>query len=130
MSTKFHTLGAIQIPRGMVWSDEFEWAPFESSGERSLTGAMLIDVAEKQAGRPITLTGSDDAGWMPLATLQALHALLATPLAIHTLTLADTRVYSVQFSPGAQAIETRPLGRPELPQSAHPHVATLRFITA
>jgi len=55
MAAKYHTLGAIQIPRGMVWVDEFDWNPVEKSIEYSITGALLIDSGVRLAGRTITL---------------------------------------------------------------------------
>lgn len=127
MATKYHTLGAIQIPRGMVWADEFNWSEVERQAEYSITGALLLDASVRQAGRTITLEGADDAGWITRATLQALYALAQDPNATHTLTLADARVFTVAFAPGT-AITATPVARPELPPSHHPYVATVRLI--
>ena len=74
MSTH-HTLGAIQIPRGLVWADEFAWHPVLREAEYSITGALLLDSSTRLAGRPITLQGSEDAGWLTRTTLLALYAL-------------------------------------------------------
>ena len=128
----FHTLGAsaIQIPRGMVWADEFNWTAREASSEYSVGGALLIDVAVKLAGRPISLTGDENAGWIKRETLIALHALcVADPIATHVLTLADGRTFDVQFAPGDSPINGEPITRPELPADTHPYVATVRLIT-
>lgn len=129
MSAPFHTLAAVVLPRGMVWADEFDWSPFEKSAEYSTTGALLVDAGTRQAGRPITLLGANDAGWIRRAALTALHDLAADPdpAAVHTLTLADGRVFSVQFAPG-DCITATPVGRPELPPDSHPYVATVRLI--
>lgn len=122
-----HTLGALAIPRGMVWSDEFDWHAVEKSTQYSLTGALLVDVATRQAGRAITLQGSEDAGWIARSVLQQLHALAALPGAVHVLQLADGRTFDVQFAPGTP-VEARPIARPELPAATHPYVATVRLI--
>ena len=127
MATKYHTLGLIQIPRGMVWVDEFAWQPVEKSAEYSITGALLIDSGVRLAGRTITLQADTDAGWITRATLFALQALAATPEGVHTLTLADTRTFTVQFAPG-ECLTATPIARPELPPSHHPYVATVRLI--
>lgn len=127
MATKYHTLGAIQIPRGMVWVDEFAWQPVEKSAEYSITGALLIDSGVRLAGRAITLQSDTDAGWITRATLLALQALAAAPEGVHTLTLADARTFTVQFAPG-ECLAATPIARPELPASAHPYVATVRLI--
>lgn len=127
MSTTHHTLGLIQIPRGMVWADEFNWTEVERAAEYSITGALLIDAAVRQAGRPITLEGSDSAGWITRATLLQLQALAQDPDATHALTLADGRAFTVSFAPGTP-ITAAPVARPELPPSHHPYVATVRLI--
>ena len=127
MATKYHTLGAIHIPRGMVWVDEFAWQPVEKSTEYSITGALLIDSGVRLAGRTITLQADTDAGWITRATLLSLQALAATPEGVHTLTLADGRTFTVQFAPG-ECLTATPIARPELPPSHHPYVATVRLI--
>lgn len=127
MSTTHHTLGLIQIPRGLVWADEFNWTEVERAAEYSITGALLLDAAVRQAGRPITLQGSDSAGWITRSALQQLQALAQDPDATHALTLADGREFTVSFAPGTPITAT-PVARPELPPSHHPYVATVRLI--
>ena len=127
MSTH-HTLGAIQIPRGLVWADEFAWHPVLREAEYSITGALLLDASTRLAGRPITLQGSEDAGWLPRTTLLALYALAENASATHALTLADGRTYTVTFAAGDTPIEAAPLARPELPPAAWPYIATIRLI--
>lgn len=122
-----HQLGALQLPRGMVWIDEYNWSAVEQSHIHSTTGALLVDVGVKQAGRPITLAGSDSAGWITRAVLDALRALTDLPGQSHQLTLADGRVFAVMFAPG-DPLQARPVARPELPPDSHPYVATLKLI--
>ncbi|XXQ55617.1 hypothetical protein ACA040_004335 [Xenophilus aerolatus] len=127
-----HMLGAIAIPRGMVWTDEFAWSAVEKSMERSLTGAALIDIGVKQAGRPVTLEAQGDAGWMPRADVLALVALVeADPGAVLTFTHADGRTFDVQFAPVEAPVTAEPIpgARPELPPDTFPYVATVRLIT-
>src|SRR5690349_17501425 len=96
-TTTFHTLGALQLPRGMVWDDEFAWSAVQKSAEYSVTGALLVDAAVKQAGRPITLRGDPTAGWIRRSVVEALRALAAAdPVGEHLLTLADGRMFTVQ----------------------------------
>lgn len=125
--TTHHTLDEISLPRGMVWVDELDWVPVEASTEYSITGAMVVQVAERQAGRTITLQGDDDAGWIRRDVLLAVRALAANPGEVFALTLADGRIFSVMFAPG-NPITARPIARPELPPDAHPYVATVRLI--
>ncbi|MGQ3054771.1 MAG: hypothetical protein ACT6S0_23535 [Roseateles sp.] len=128
-TSTFHTLGDLQLPRGMVWDDEFAWSEVQKSAEYSVTGALLVDAAVKQAGRPITLRGDSDAGWIHRSVLEALRALAASDaVGEHELTLADGRTFNVQFAPVEKPIEAEPVARPELPPDAYPYVATVRLI--
>lgn len=93
------TLGVIALPDGLVWSDEQEWSPIDQQTSYSLTGALIVEEASKQAGRPITLTGQTDGSahtaWITRANLALLRTALDTPLAQFTLTLHDGRTFSV-----------------------------------
>lgn len=129
MTTDYHQLDTVQLPRGLIWVDEFDWRPVEASTEYTLSGALVYDSATRQAGRPITLQANDDAGWLGMtrAVVQAVHALASVPGATYVLALADGRVFDVAFAP-ENPFEARPVARPELPGSDHPYVATLRLI--
>jgi len=63
------------------WADEAEWARVEQSVERSITGALIVQVADRtEAGRPITLDPPDEqSAWMPRSTLTQLLAWAAVP---------------------------------------------------
>lgn len=123
-----HFLNGIEIPRGLIWVDEFTWSAVAKTVERSITGAQIIDVAVKQAGRPITLEAAEDQGWMARSTLLTVQALAQVPEAPYTLQLADGRSFTVQFAP-EEPVTARPLKRPELPPLDYPYIVTLRLIT-
>lgn len=93
------TLGNITLPSGLIWSDEQEWSPIDQQTSYSLTGALIVEEAEKQAGRLITLTGqvsgNDHTAWMTRAAIATLRTALDTPLAQFTLTLHDARTFTV-----------------------------------
>lgn len=124
------TLGSIQLPSGLAWSDEFTWSPVVQSSEYSLTGALIVQTAVKLAGRPITLigqsSGNDHTAWMPRSDVMALQAALATPGATFTLTLHDGRTFLVM--PAADVpLEVTPLAvygsfTPATPGAGHLYV--------
>lgn len=90
------TLGSIVLPDGLRWSDEHAWSPVSQATEWSLTGALIIEEAEKQAGRPITLTGGLTWVWMTKGDLETLLGAMAEATSAGlTLTLHDDREFQV-----------------------------------
>lgn len=128
MAAALHVLGTIQIPRGMIWVDEFNWSAVVKSIERSITGALIIDAAPLTAGRPITLQGEESQGWIRRTALLALQELANVSGETYELQMADGRSFSVQFA-AEEPLSAKPIARPELPADTHPYVATLRLIT-
>ena len=72
---------ALALPDDLLWSDEHAWTPAVASVSYLLTGALLVQSATRQAGRPITLTGALDMAWVTRAVITTLHAWAAVPLA-------------------------------------------------
>lgn len=129
MSSTHHTLGGIAIPRTLIWVDEFDWTAPMRAQEYSLTGALVVDVALRQGGRPITLSGEADHGWVRRSALQTLHQLVNTTTGPLSLMLADGRTFSVHFAAG-EPISATPIARAELPPANLPYYVTLRLVTA
>jgi hypothetical protein len=86
------SLGAVTLPDDAVWTDEFGWSAVARSEEYSLTGALIVQVGARQAGRPITV----DAGWLTRSVLLALETLAAAPDATYTLVLPQG-THTVRF---------------------------------
>lgn len=89
------TLNGLALPDGLRWSDEFTWSPLRTTRDYSLTGALILQTAERQAGRPITLIGGERWAWMTRANLLSLKTLLDTYAASMTLVLHDARSFAV-----------------------------------
>jgi hypothetical protein len=104
---------ALTLPDDLLWSDEHAWSPAVSSVSYLLTGALLVQSAVRQAGRPITLVGATDMAWVTRAVVGALQVWAAAPLASNTgrfeLTLADARVFTVAFRHFEATIEAEPV---------------------
>lgn len=88
------TLGALTLPQGLRWADEFDWSPITLVISYSLTGALIVERVEKQAGRPITLVGGKDWAWLTRSEVESLKALLDAGEEM-TLTLHDNRTFTV-----------------------------------
>lgn len=54
----------LELSDRLDWQDEFAWSPVEQATSYSTKGSLLVDVAVKKAGRPITLVGTETAAWM------------------------------------------------------------------
>jgi hypothetical protein len=63
----------------LQWVDEFAWSPVEQATAYSTRGKLLVDVAVKQAGQPITLEGTDTNAWITRALCSTLQAWAALP---------------------------------------------------
>jgi hypothetical protein len=136
------TLGALVLPSGLVWSDEFAWTPVAQNMDRTLTGALVIEEATKTAGRPITLTGSHAGAdytalvargqaYRGFSSLNALKTALMASGATFTLTLHDARTFTVvprQDADGPLSVESMPAYKDFAP--ADPDNASLYFVAA
>lgn len=63
----------------LQWTDEYEWSPVEQATAYSTEGALLVDLAEKLAGQPITLDGESVGAWTSRAQCDRLKAWAAVP---------------------------------------------------
>lgn len=78
----------ITLHSDLQWVDENQWNEVEQSVERTITGAMIVSSAARQAGRPITLQPPDDqSAWMAASTVAALRNFAGVPGRVMTLTL-------------------------------------------
>ena len=86
----------INLPVDILWTDQHSWSPVEQREDVSLTGALLIDVAVRTAGRHITLVADQNAGWIPYSDLLQLREWAAMPGAEMALSI-DGAGYQVIF---------------------------------
>ena len=100
-------LGAVTLPPYLLWQDELSWAKVEQGAEYLLSGSLEIQTGVKLAGRPITLVGEQNRGWIERSTLLALLALTETP---QVLTLDyHGREFQVRFRFGDGAVSATPI---------------------
>lgn len=118
---KLHRLGAtgltpletLDLPNDMLWEDEFSWSPVVRKTEYSLTGALIVEVAKKQAGRPITLRPPDqEMAWVERSVVQTLRSWQDQTALRMLLVLeyaSDTRQFVVSFADGAEPMGASPV---------------------
>lgn len=120
------------LPDDLLWTDEHAWSPTVASASYLVTGALLIQSATRQAGRPITLVGAPDMAWVTRATAEQLRAWAALPVSSTSgrfvLSFTDGRAFTVAFRHVGTAIECEPvLGIPAR-SGADFYRLTLRFL--
>lgn len=92
----------------LQWVDEFAWSPVEQATAYSTTGALLVDVAVKQSGQPITLEGTDTNAWISRALCSTLKAWAALPGAQFDLVLRS-ETHQVIFDHGKGGFSAQPI---------------------
>ena len=99
---------AITLHPDLYWSDENDWHPVEQTAERTITGALVVQVSSMVGGRPITLEPEDDdSAWMNRTTVEALRNWAAVPGKTMTLTIhgiARTVMFRHQDGQGVSAV--------------------------
>lgn len=99
----------IHLPDDLLWTDEHAWTPAVAAVSYLLTGALLVESAARQKGRPITLVGPSDMAWVTRATVNTLYTWAEQPDRQFALTLFDQRLFTVAFRHHETAIEAEPV---------------------
>ncbi len=92
----------LTLPDDLSWTDEFSWQPVVQTKTYTTTGALLIEEATRQAGRPITLESATDRAWCTRELVTTLRTWASTPNASMTLVLRGiTRTVTFDHEKGA-----------------------------
>jgi hypothetical protein len=125
-----HTLSngtrTANLPADMLWSDEYDYIPVQSRSTPTLDGGLVVEQSLQIKGRPLTLEGGDDRGWMLKSELDKLFT-LASQLTPLTFTHADGRIFTVAFV-GGDSLKARGLYPLSLPSDDAYFVATLKLM--
>ena len=98
----------VTLPDDMDWTDEFSYSPIVQSVNESVTGASILQIGVKQAGRPITLRGTTERAWIKLPIVQQLYSWSRVAGQTMTLSLRGTArqvVFRHHESPALEAQE-------------------------
>lgn len=121
------TLGSVDLPDDLAWTDEFTWQQVLQTAEYSTTGALILDAWGKQAGRPITLVGAETRGWCQRDTLNTLRTWASQPGISLTINLRGVS-RSVVFNHEAGALDAEALVDYADPNDGDYYVITIRFL--
>lgn len=99
----------IELHPDLFWSDEDNWHPVAQAVQRTITGALDIQVSALNKGRPITLEPEDDnTAWMTSNVVQQLRNLAAVPGQQMVLTLRGVS-HTVIFRHQDGGFEAKPV---------------------
>ncbi|ABX36083.1 putative transmembrane protein [Delftia acidovorans SPH-1] len=109
MITLSDGMNTLNLNPDLRWSDEDNWHPVQQSVQRTITGALDIQAAAMDKGRPITLEPEDDSSaWMSSGIVVQLRNWAAVPGQQLILTLRnETR--NVVFRHQDGGLEARPV---------------------
>lgn len=118
----------LTLPEQLAWPDEFTWQQVAQQAEYTTTGALVLDTWAKQAGRPITLAGSETRAWCERGVLLTLRAWASQPGVVFALTGLRGIARQVVFNHEAGALGAEPILDHDNPADDEPYVVTLRFL--
>ena len=122
-------LDGIQLPAGLLWSDEWAASTVAQTVRRTLDGGLVVFYGELRAGLPITLESQPDAGWLTRTQVEAIALRAASPGGLYMLNLRG-QTWQVMFRhQDAPAFEARPLVSVANPQAGDFYLATLKLMT-
>lgn len=121
-------IDSIELPDDFVRVDPY-YTPFVLNKEYAGSGALLIELAQQQAGEPITLNSGDF--WIKKSQVDALHAHAKLGLSSFNITLPDGSSKTVMWDYSSD----RPVTADQLRRETYPTADSnminvqLKFIT-
>lgn len=94
----------------LYWSDEHNWFPVEQTTQRTITGALIVSVATRLAGRPVTLQPeAEGSAWTSRADLEQLRHWAAGTGQVLQLTLRGSTRDVMFRHQDSDAVEATPI---------------------
>ena len=90
------TLGGYALNSNIIWTDRDSWSPIVQTVKRTLGGKIVVASSPLEKGRPITLTATQDQGWITLPQRNILKQMAEIPGAIFVLVI-DDETFNVMF---------------------------------
>lgn len=113
----------------LLWTDEHSWSKTVATRTYAVTGALIVQVGTRKAGRHITLAApNEEMGWLPRATVDTLRAWADVAGLQMQLQMDNGQTYNVQFRHDDGALEARPVKGFTSPDPADYFLATIRFM--
>jgi hypothetical protein len=122
-------ISSITLDHDLIWTDEYTAPTAAGSSARTVDGHLVMQSSGIVSGRPLTLRGGADHGWLTKATLDLLRSLSATPGVTFTTTLPDTRSFTTMFDHANHpVIEFIPVALATKPGSSFYFYGTIKLV--
>ncbi|MGH1509516.1 hypothetical protein [Ralstonia solanacearum] len=106
--TNLTTQAVLPLHHDLLWTDEHSWSKAVSTADYSVTGALIVETATKQSGRPITLTSpTEQMAWLKRATVDTLRSWADVAGLRMQLDTPDGRAFRVVFRHHDGALEAK-----------------------
>lgn len=128
MITLTQATTTVTLPPDMLWGDEFTWQPVEQKADPTITGALVVQVATRQGGRPITLQSGPDYAWLTRAQLEQINAWAGVPGQQLTLNIRGTNRTVMFRHHSGPALEAEMVLYHSAPAATDYYQCTLRLI--
>jgi hypothetical protein len=122
-------LDGVTLGGSLQWTDQFTYTPVAQSTRRTLGGGLAIFSKALLAGRPITLTGTEDSGWITKAMLDSLVARAAVAGAVYSFNFHGQEFSVVFRHDDAPAVDFQPLQPKAVYSSGDYFTGTLKLLT-
>lgn len=122
-------LDGIQLPTGLLWSDEWAASNVAQTVRRTLDGGLVVFYGQMSGGVPITLESEPEAGWLTRAQVEAVALRAASPGGIYTLDLRGQTRQVMFRHHDAPAFDAKPLVPLANPQAGDFYLATIKLMT-
>lgn len=129
MTTLTRNTVTLDLPDDLYWSDETAWQPVVQTAERTITGALVVQVHQRIAGRPITLEPVDDSSaWLTRDKLETLMSWASIPDAQMVLNYRGTDYNVIWRHHDGEVISAQPIVHYADVQAGDFYTVTLRFM--
>lgn len=80
-------LGGVTLSPSLLWEDRDSFSQVAQTTKRTLGGGLVVYHQPLSGGRPITLTATEDTGWITRAMLDSLQSMALSAGSVYTLNL-------------------------------------------
>lgn len=122
-------IGTVTLDNDLVWEDEFKFSQGVGTAENTIYGNLVVQTFMVGGYKPLTLVGTQNAGWQSRATVIALQALANEyPEAAYVVELADGRSVTAMFrNEEAPVLEFDPIALATAPDTNFWYYGTIKM---